>query len=138
MKLILKTFFLSAVLFAACAAPKQTRNVSKTGINQNISTDSTYGYTQGNPIKVGGGDAGPLREREYLNNLKGPNGESINYTRKGSCCPFKTKNGFMGGGMLDIYIITWEKQKAPVTLYINMYDKDKLKAPVGFTTRRAF
>lgn len=124
------------LFLSACSS---TKSISQSTTNNKKAVyDSTYGYTQDNPIKVGGGNAGPLREREYLNNLKGPNGESINYTRKGSCCPFKTKNGFMGGGMLDIYIITWEKQKAPVTLYLNMYDKAKLKAPVGFTTRRAF
>ena len=124
------------LFLSACSSTKSLSQ--STTNNKKAVYDSTYGYTQDNPIKVGGGNAGPLREREYLNNLKGPNGESINYTRKGSCCPFKTKNGFMGGGMLDIYIITWEKQKAPVTLYLNMYDKAKLKAPVGFTTRRAF
>lgn len=138
MKLTFRNILLCSILLTACAAPKQASNLSKPGVNNSISTDSTYGYTQGNPIKVGGVDAGPLREREYLNNLKGPKGESINYTRKGSCCPFKTKKGFMGGGMLDIYIITWDKQTAPVTLYLNMYDKDVLKAPVGFTTRRPF
>src|SRR5690606_21201183 len=45
-----------------------------------ISTDDTYGYTEENPIKVGGSSFdGPSRERAYLDNLLGPNGESLSY-----------------------------------------------------------
>ncbi|ESU25071.1 hypothetical protein FSS13T_18600 [Flavobacterium saliperosum S13] len=35
-------------------------------------------------------------------------------------------------GMLDIYKITYEGKKDTLTLYLNMYDKEKLKAPLGF------
>jgi len=100
-----------------------------------LSTDKTYG-TEKNPIKVGGDEnSGPSNERRFLNALAGPNGEKISYTRKGSCCHFETPNGFMGGGLLDMYEITWPGQKKPVMLYINMYDPGELKCPVGFTLR---
>lgn len=46
-----------------------------------ISADKTYGYTQGNPVRVGGG---PSRERAFLDNLRGPNGEKVTYTRLSS------------------------------------------------------
>lgn len=97
--------------------------------------DSTYGYTAQNPIHVGGAmkQEGPSNQRRYLNALKGPNGESITYFRKGSCCPFSTKNGIMGGGMLDRYEVTWENNSTPYILYIDMYDAAELKAPKGFT-----
>lgn len=100
-----------------------------------ISTDETYGYTEKNPIMVGGtkDSQGPLNERRFLNALAGPNGEYISYNRKGSCCQFKTENGFMGSGLLDMYEVTWKNQREPVILYINMYDAGDLKAPVGFT-----
>ena len=42
-----------------------------------ISTDDTYGYTKENAIRVGDGGelfGGPARERAYLDNLRGPNG----------------------------------------------------------------
>lgn len=99
------------------------------------SDDSTYGYTQQNPIHVGGTlkHEGPANQRRYLNALKGPNGEKITYERRGSCCPFNTKNGFMGGGMLDRYEVTWENNSTPYILYIDMYDAAALKAPKGFT-----
>ena len=102
-----------------------------------ISTDKTYGYTEKNPIKVGGVDKseGPINERRFLNALAGPEGESISYYRAKSCCSFKTENGFMGKGLLDKYRVSWEGSKDTVSIYINMYDYGQLKAPVGFTIK---
>ena len=102
------------------------------------SDDPDYGYTQKKPILVGGAEnlEGPLNERRFLNALAGPNGEKLYYTRLGSCCNFRTPRGFSGGGLLDIYEITWEGQETPVTLYLNMYDYGLLKVPVGFTLNK--
>lgn len=94
--------------------------------------DETYGYSKENPIKVGGNSNGPANERNYLNSLSGPNGETVQFKRSGSCCHFETKNSDFGMGMLDIYRVTYEGKNDTVSLYINMYDKAKLKAPVGF------
>lgn len=102
-------------------------------------TDKTYGYTQENPIMVGGAmqRQGPINQRRFLNALAGPNGESISFERLGSCCSFHTRNGMFGNsGMLDMYEITYEGLETPITLYINMYDSDVLKVPVGFTLRK--
>jgi hypothetical protein len=103
-----------------------------------VSEDSTYGYKPENPIKVGGAlnHEGPTNERRFLNALLGPKGEKISYNRDGSCCPFKTSNGFMGGGMLDAYEVTWEGLEKPITIYINMYDAGALQAPKGFTFKQ--
>lgn len=102
-----------------------------------MTQDSTYGHTQNNPIKVGGAadQQGPSNERRFLNALAGPNGEKISYERSGSCCPFETKSGFLGKGLLDLYEVTWKGIEEPVILYINMYDAETLKAPVGFTIK---
>lgn len=100
-----------------------------------ISKDKTYGYTKKNPIKVGGVNDGPINERRYLNALSGPNGETVHYQRQRSCCAFKTKNGIMGSGLLDIYEIRYDGLEEPIILYINMYDYEELKAPVGFTIK---
>ncbi|NUM80080.1 2-dehydro-3-deoxyphosphooctonate aldolase [bacterium] len=99
-----------------------------------ITTDSSYGYTQKNPIKVGGvnHDRGPLNEHTYLRNLSGANGEAISYWRLGSCCNFKTPNGIFGGGLLDIYRVARAGVQDTVVLYINMYDADTVWAPIGF------
>jgi hypothetical protein len=103
-----------------------------------ISTDPSYGYAEENPIKVGGikNMEGPLNERRFLNALAGPNGETVTYRREGSCCSFKSKNGFMGTGLLDAYRVSWEGSKDTFTIYINMYDSDVLKTPIGFTIKK--
>lgn len=120
----MKNFLLTsaALLLFSCASTPATQE----------NTDASYGYTEKNPVKVGGVESGPANERNYLNSLSGPNGEAVWFERTGSCCPFSTKNGFMGGGMLDRYAVTYEGKKDTVFLYINMYDSAKLKAPVGF------
>ncbi len=98
-------------------------------------TDKKYGYTEKNPILVGKkeGMGGPKEEQMFLNALKGPLGQDIGYRRLGSCCNFKTDNGYMGGGLLDKYEIIWEGQDEPVILYINMYDHGDMFIPEGFT-----
>ncbi len=94
-----------------------------------ISTDDTYGYTQENPIKVGG-DAfdGPPRERAFLDNLLGPNGETISYERTGSLA--------FGNTILDAFEITGLNKE--VILYIDEYAFTEPHAPVGFTCLSAF
>lgn len=104
-----------------------------------ISTDPTYGFSEKNPVQVGGVDKmeGPLNEIRYLNALAGPNGEEVYYYRSGSCCPIKSKSDPFGAGvvMLDNYRVTWEGAKDTVSIFINMYDYGELKAPVGFTIK---
>lgn len=104
-----------------------------------VSEDETYGYTQNNPICVGGvkGNEGPLNERRFLNALLGPDGQKVEYTRRGSCCPFNTRNAMIGNqGLLDAYIVKYEGLETPAIIYINMYDFGKLKAPKGFTIKK--
>ncbi len=104
---------------------------------ESVSTDATYGVTEKNPIKVGGvkDGSGPLNERRYLNALAGPNGEKIDYFRRGSCCAFESKNEIFGGGLLDLYAVYWEGGTDTLGIYINMYDFDDktLLAPKGLT-----
>lgn len=89
-----------------------------------VSEDPTYGYTEENPIRVGGDFLeGPARERAYLNNLLGPNGEILSYVREGS---FPS-----GDTILDIYRITGPGIEE--VLYLDEYKYEPLLAPVGFT-----
>jgi hypothetical protein len=103
-----------------------------------VSTDDTYGYSEKNAIKVGSGSAlgGPAAERKFLNALLGPNGQTISYVRRGSCCAVKSPNGFSGWAMLDIYEVKYSGLEKPITLYINMYDPGVLQAPKGFTFKQ--
>lgn len=135
-----------SLILYSCSATKQTsKNTTQilrdniTFLIQEISTDKTYGLTPKNPVEVGGAkdSEGVQNERRFLNALAGPNGERISYYRAGSCCPVKSDNDPFGFGsvMLDNYRVTWENSKDTVSIYINMYDSGKLKAPVGFTIK---
>jgi len=118
-------------------------NVKQKLVNQDMflitefSADSTYGYTADNPIMVGGGGKdGVQNEKRYLNALAGPLGLPVIYKRLNSCCMFYTKNGNDLGdgkprGLLDVYEVIHDSMEEPVILYINMYDSDVLKVPVG-------
>lgn len=94
-----------------------------------VATDDTYGYSETNPIKVGGGDFnGPSREEAYLDHLRGPNGEVLSYKREGSLPS--------GDVILDAYAVTGPGVKA--MLYIDEYNYSSPIAPVGFTCNGAF
>ena len=102
------------------------------------STDETYGYTESNPIMVGGTKEkeGVQNEIRFLKALVGPLGSPVIYKRLGSCCMFYTENANIsndgiGRGMLDIYEVMHDGLDSPVKLYFNMYDSDVLKVPVG-------
>jgi hypothetical protein len=90
---------------------------------------SGYGYTPEDPIKVGGG---PRGEHEYLQWLRGPEGQRLRYKRLGSCCGFKDSSLPMGGGLLDMYEVTYDGLENPVRLYLDMYRREDPRAPAGF------
>lgn len=134
-------FLVLMIFVISCSSTKSlNKNHKQTLIDDNtflineISTDKTYGLSEKNPVEVGGvkDSSGPKNERRYLNALTGPNGEKISYVRAGSCCPIKSENGMMGKVLLDNYRVTWEGSHDTVSIYINMYDSGKLKAPYGF------
>ena len=139
---------ISTLLIVSCSSTRSTSTSQSTFTGKHellddltfkiveLSQDDTYGHTQKNPIKVGNFSEGPKNERRFLNALAGPNGEKISYYRIGSCCEFKTKNSPFGGGLLDKYSVTYEGSTIEIVLYINMYDADVLRVPVGFTLRK--
>ncbi|MBE2224145.1 MAG: hypothetical protein IAF02_21575 [Anaerolineae bacterium] len=96
-----------------------------------ITTDATYGYTQDNPIQVGG-DAwdGPPRERAFFDNLLGPNGETITYSRDGSL-PY-------GDTILDAFSVTYPGIAETAVIYVDEYTYSAPMVPVGFTCVTGF
>lgn len=131
--IILGTFVL---VFFGCATAKQSTSTSHKTVEKNL--DPRYGYSEVNPIKVGGVSKreGPQREIDYLRSLVGLNGENLSFYRIGSCCAFKTENSPFGdNGLLDIYSVTYKGKGDTVKLYLNMYDEDVLYAPEGFKFR---
>ena len=102
-----------------------------------ISVDSRYGYTKENPILVGPISRGSGRDSLFLNSLRGPNGEPVEYERVGTCCAFKTANSPMGTGegLVDIYRVRVDGSNVVRYLFVNFYDPGKVKIPVGFVQR---
>lgn len=117
---------------AACSS--STPSTSATGSSAEASGED-YGTTEAQAIRVAGlAGRGPASERAYLDRLRGPLGQSIEYERQGSCCAFETPRGIGGIGLLDMYEVTYDGLDEPVVLYLNMYDPPEgdLKAPAGF------
>jgi hypothetical protein len=104
-------------------------------ILKGVSEDPDYGYIRKKPINVGFTEMseGAAHQIRYLNALRGPEGQTVTFQRLGSCCQFKTKNGFMGSGLLDKYEVTYYGLEEPLILYLNLYDPGQLLAPKGFT-----
>jgi hypothetical protein len=130
--------WISTMVFSCSAsrhAAKPRLLNEQTVLLTEISTDNTYGYSEKNPIEVGGAskNEGPLNQRRFFNALAGPHGEKVSYFRAGSCCPVKSQHGFDGMALLDMYKVTWEDTFDTLTLYLNMYDYKELKAPFGLT-----
>lgn len=121
-------------LTAAPVVAEESRPSEGNPVPQAVSSDPTYGYTEGNPIKVGRQRGGPSAEEAYLRSIAGPAGEPVKYKRLGSCCEFETPNGLAGlGGLLDVYEVKYRGIEKPVNLYLNMYDYEQPLAPIGFS-----
>lgn len=105
------------------AAPSQDRTVVS---RCTVAGDTNYGFSVENPIQVGGGATnGPARERRYLQSLRGPAGEMLTSTRKGSAhAPDKIT-------LLDVYEVTYPGLEKPWTLYVDEYHFSEPSAPHG-------
>lgn len=103
-----------------------------------FSKDKKYGYDPDYPVNLFFRNTRDeaLNETRFLNALTGPNGEKIKYKRLETCCPFPTKRSDMGAGFLNVYELTWEGQKKPITLYLNIYEKGILMVPMGLGLKK--
>ena len=93
-----------------------------------VSTDVAYGYTTDTPIRTGNSNLsdGLARQEAYLDVLMSPDGKAITYTR--------TKSTVLDNGdILDLYQVTIPGQSSSVTLYLDMYRFEELKAPMNFS-----
>ena len=97
------------------------------------SKNKKYGLDGKYPVKVG--ERSASNQRKYLASLSGPNGELLQFHRRGSCCGYKSENGLMGTALVDVYEVTYEGLKEPILVYISFYDYEKLYIPKGFTKR---
>ena len=71
----------------------------------------------------------------FLKALAGPNGEKLVYKKLENCCPFPSKRALSGAGLLDVYEVSWTGNQKPLKIYINIYEKGFLFAPLGLSIR---
>lgn len=94
-----------------------------------IADDPAFATSQAQPVQVGGGAMYiAARERRYLDALRGPTGEPVQYKR--------TKTTRVEGDertILDVYEVTYPGLEKPAVFYLDAYHfDDALKAPKGF------
>lgn len=126
----LTTFFAVLILYGTLVNGQELHKDGSMKLTA-ISTDKKYGYKPNHKtsIKVGTVE----NEYAYLKALRGPNGEKVQYRRIGSCCTFKSKNAIFGEGLLDQYEVYYQGIGEPIILYLNGYDFEMPKSPLGFT-----
>jgi hypothetical protein len=102
------------------------------------SKNAKYGYDKDYPINIFFRNTTDesINQERFLNALAGPKGEEITFKKLESCCPFPTKRSEMGAGFLDVYEVTWQGQKKPIILYLNIYEKGLLKVPMGLSLKK--
>jgi hypothetical protein len=137
-------------LFISCVSTRSTlKNVDNNAPIPHVTKDNTfiltqyskdpkYGFDPDYPVNVFYQNTNDenLNVERYLKALAGPNGEKIKYTKLESCCPFPTKRSQMGAGFLDVYELQWDGQKAPLKLYVNIYERGYLLVPLGLTVKK--
>ena len=113
---------LTLSLFLASQAP-----VSSCG----VSDDPAFATTKEHAVQVGGGALyAAARERRYLDALRGPGGEPVQYKRRGSL-PLDPSHADVT--ILDAYEVTYPGIPQTAVLYLDAYHfDDALVAPKGF------
>ena len=97
-----------------------------------MSDDPNFGTTPQQPIKVGGGmRVGPARERQYLVALRGPEGQGVTFRREGS---LRGPEGII----LDKYALKYAGAQDTISLFLDEYRWDELKAPAGLVCAQPF
>lgn len=151
MKIKSLLLFLFILLSVSCVSTKSTiKNVDDTAPTPQLtkdnsafvitkySSDKKYGYDKDYPINVFFNNTSDenINPQRFLNALAGPKGEKITYKKIETCCPFPTKKSEMGAGFLDIYEVSWEGNKQPIRLHLNIYEKGFLMVPLGLSLKK--
>lgn len=133
------------ILFTSCVSTKSTlKNVDANApipvlvnnrfLIHEVSPDKKYGYDPDYPVNLFYSSAtnDTLNVVRFFNSITGPKGETLQYRRVSTCCPFPTQRHPMGAGLIDLYEVQYEGLKQPITLYLNIYETSTLYAPQGF------
>ena len=103
-------------------------------------TDSSYGYSANNPLKLRKGDpiGGISNLKKFLQGLRTADGQELTIaSRIGIKDPnYKEKPGGIAanlgdGGILDMYELITSVTKTKIILYVDVYHKGGLMIPIG-------
>jgi hypothetical protein len=108
-----------------------------------VSNDKSYGYSATNPIKIKNCSLPQSINASlyYLSKLRTEQGEKLQLIQRYSVGNPNYKNrgipirggGTIGGSgpLLDLYIFQPKSGKDTVKIYVNTYEKDEVKVPLG-------
>jgi hypothetical protein len=111
-----------------------------------VSTDSTYGYTDTNPLKMKRGNPGKSigYSYDFLEGLKTIDDKKLKFVQRVTVdnpnykrAKVELTNRYTGmplsgkGQQLDKYIFLTFEKKDTVTIYVDIYRKGTLKIPMG-------
>jgi hypothetical protein len=130
-----------AVLSLLLIAVASESNAQKAFANLPVATDSTYGYTNTNPVKLkkGNQEKSILQEMNYLSGLTTNDKQHLVFLHRtavlnpGYKPPLITDRTAPKAGVLDKYVFLTADTKDTVTLFIDIYSKGTLMLPVGLT-----
>jgi hypothetical protein len=99
--------------------------------------DKSYGFTKDNPVKVGRHQTygGAYNEQCYLHLLRDEHGDTIISKRVGTCCTYKSENGFLGSAALNEYEIYYRDKQGNEQsrlVFISHFDYEQPKVLYGF------
>ena len=102
-----------------------------------VSKNKKYGFDKDYPINIFYQQTtnDTINQPRFLNALAGPNGEKLVYKKLENCCPFPSKRTVSGAGFLDVYEISWTGNKKPLKIYVNIYEKGHVFAPMGLSIK---
>jgi hypothetical protein len=99
-----------------------------------ISVDKKYGFKPKAKYSIKVGTI--ANEYKFINALTGPNGERVYARRLGSCCAFRIPTAIFGKGLLDKWEITYEGSSKSIIIYLNGYEYDEPKCPMGLNFKK--
>ena len=124
MRIVSSIAFLFLIYITASG---QDNLIDERVIIKEISTNKAYGFKPKTNIKVGS----IRNEYAFIAQLTGPNGEEVTATRLGSGWAVKSKNSPFGKAQLDQWEINYDGLAKPIIIYLNGYDYEQPKCPMG-------
>lgn len=131
----MKSLQILIVLLSTCFlahGQEQESPIDERIIIREVSTDKLYGRKKKTNVKVGS----VRNEYAYVSQLTGPNGEELEVNRLGSCCDVKAPLAPFGKAPLDRWEIKYEGLDEPIILYLNGYDYEQPKCPLGLSFKK--